>query len=177
MENEAEAMLDAEFDSSWKLLDIVISDDEDESPKENGNKGKDKPMPTSTEAKENNGKKDEPVVDAGETVNGKDIKTEPIVPGFEDHEENDGRQPLGGNVEDADSETEKSEKSMESTTGTPRSSMRLRSKTIAARQTDAAQFSEATVKILSKPALLLVLEVFQGVKPGMQEAMEILKNP
>ena len=177
MENEAEAMLDADFDSSWKLLDIVISDDEDESPKENGKEGKDKQSPTSTEAKGKNGKKDEPEVEAGETVNGKEIKTEPIDPGFEDPEVPNGRQPLGGNAEDADLKTEKSEKSMESTTGTPRSSMRLRNKTMAARQTDAAQFSEATVKILSKPALLLALEVFQGVKPGTQEDIEILKNP
>ena len=157
MEKKAEAMLDEHFEASWSLLDIIISDDEDASPKQNENE-------------------DEETL-PGEMVNGKQIKTEPIDPENAESGENERRQPLGSNVEEGESETEKSEKSIESTTGTPRSSMRLRSKAIAAKQNDAAQFSEATVRILSKPALILALEVFQGVKPGTQEDMEILKNP
>ena len=175
MEKDAEAILDEHFEMSWNLLDIIISNDEDASPKPNGNE--DKETPTVSDDNQNNGKDDEPTGVPGETVNGKPIKTEPIDPEIADNAGIGRRQPLGISVEEGESETEKSEKSMESATGTPRSSMRLRSKAIAARQSDAAQFSEATVKILTKPALLLALEVFQGVKQGTQEDMEILKNP
>ena len=167
MENEAEERIMSQFESSWNIMEIVISDDEDakgecgkeECVEENG-KGYEaviKMEPEETEIEED-GKGDEAV-----------IKTEPKETEIE--EDCDLHMPLGSNLEEADSETEKSEKSGESGT------MQLRNKSLAAKQNELGQLSEATVKILSKPSIILVLEIFQGVKAGSKEDLEILKNP
>ena len=182
LEEEADQMLHDEFELSWKELGIDISKGEDEED------GGGIPEKDKQNGADNSSLKNGTKVIKSESDNEVEMKTLQSEvdkkKGADDIDEEDINgipqgttgfaKSFGTNAED---ESASSTLSGGGSGQTPtQKSMHLQSKNITLKLNQRSQLSTTTIQILSNLFLTSALEIFQGVKFGTQDDMELLKN-